>query len=119
MNNEKFFWLHIKKCAGSSVRQALGDKYCEVEKWRRLPFVCYEKKYWNAVLNNFRVPLGEYDFKRALFAKKFLYSEHEFNRMFKFTIIRNPYDRAVSMWRYMGKWNKKINMINRCRDEDA
>lgn len=64
-------------------------------------FVALPRTEWNDVLNNYRIPLGEYDYKRMLFAKEFLYTEAEFNNMYKFTIVRNPYDRIVSAWKYL------------------
>ncbi|MFB6257055.1 MAG: sulfotransferase family 2 domain-containing protein, partial [Flavobacteriales bacterium] len=63
----------------------------------------------------YRLPLGEYDYKRMLFAKHFLYSEEEFARMFKFTIVRNPYDRAVSCWKYLMKLYPSSVLLGRPR----
>jgi hypothetical protein len=105
---KKIFWLHIKKCGGTSFRQTFKDYYVITEKSNVRPFIALPKEEWNDALNNFALPLGEYDNKRMLFAKKFLYSKDEFNKMFKFTIIRNPYDRAVSNWKYLLKNQKLI-----------
>lgn len=97
-----FFWLHLKKCAGNSFRKSFTPPYVQTDRVKNpKPFIAVPKEEWNDVLNNFRVPLGEYDNKRMLFAKKFLYSEDEFNNMYKFTIVRNPYDRIVSVWKYV------------------
>jgi hypothetical protein len=92
-----YLWIHIKKCAGTSIKKMLGNYYHQVEELG-LPFIAYEKKYWNDVLNDYRVCLGPYNFKRMLFAKKFLYEEEEFDKKFKFAVVRNPYDRCVSLW---------------------
>ena len=35
------------------------------------------------------------------FAKKFLYSEEEFQAMYKFTVVRDPYERIFSAWKYL------------------
>ncbi len=64
-------------------------------------FIALPRNQWNDVLNNYRIPLGEYDYKRMLFANKFLYTKEEFDSMYKFTIVRNPYDRIVSAWKYL------------------
>jgi len=105
MDNKKqtFFWLHAKKCAGSSFRKSFTPPYVQTEgrETRPKPFIAVPKEEWNDVLNNFRIPLGEYDYKRMLFAKKFLYTDEEFNAMFKFVIVRNPYDRLVSSWKFL------------------
>jgi len=97
-----FFWLHIKKCGGESFRKTFTPPYVQTERIKNpKPFIATPKSEWNDLLNTFKIPLGEYDFKRMLFAKKFLYSGDVFNRMFKFVIVRNPYDRAVSAWKYL------------------
>jgi len=110
-----FFWLHIKKAAGQSVRKCLGEYYKETNRKNPLPFIALEKEFYNDTVNNYRVPLGDYDYRRMLFVKEFLYSPAEFDQMFKFAIIRNPYARAVSSWRYLTgnktKW-KMLTFVN-------
>jgi hypothetical protein len=97
-----FFWLHLKKCGGESFRKTFTPPYVQtVRTVNPSPFIAVPREEWNDVLNNYRIPLGEYDYRRMLFAKKFLYTEEEFSAFFKFTIVRNPYDRIVSAWRYL------------------
>lgn len=97
-----FFWLHIKKCGGQSFRESFTPPYVQTDRLKNpKPFIATPKSEWNDVLNNYRIPLGEYDNKRMLFAKLFLYTEEEFANMFKFVIVRNPFDRAASVWKYL------------------
>lgn len=96
-----YIWLHIKKAAGQSMRTALGDSYVQTLRRVPTPFAALPKEQWNDNLNNFRVPLGDFDYRRMLFAKKCLYED--FDARFKFAIVRNPFDRAVSCWRYLTK----------------
>jgi len=99
--SQRFFWLHIKKAGGTSMRQALGEAYPQVDRKHPQPFISLPKEYWNDNLNNYRVPLGKYDFRRALFAKRFLYTPKEWDNMFKFCIVRNPFARVVSAYEYL------------------
>ena len=106
-----FFWLHITKAGGSSVKEALKDVYISAPRPCPQPFVAIPTEQWNDNLNNYRLPLREYDFKRALFAKKYLYSQPDWERMFKFVVVRNPYDRAVSSWLYHRKYSSTSNRL--------
>jgi hypothetical protein len=103
-----FFWLHIKKAAGSSFRNSFTPPYIDTDRSNIFsqPFISLPKNQWNDTLNNYRIPLGKYDFKRMLFAKEFLYTKEEFDNLHKFCIVRNPYSRAVSCWKYLTLVNK-------------
>ncbi|MFB6258243.1 MAG: hypothetical protein ABEH38_06090, partial [Flavobacteriales bacterium] len=69
-----FFWLHIKKSGGESFRETFTPPYVQTKRKRNFkPFIALPKAEWNDALNNYRLPLGEYDYKRMLFAKRFLY----------------------------------------------
>lgn len=98
-----FFWLHIKKCGGTSFRETFTPPYVLTKrKWAdSQPFISRPKAEWNDILNNYKIPLGVYDNRRMLFAKEFLYEEEEFKKMYKFVIVRNPFDRIVSAWKYL------------------
>ena len=99
--NISFFWLHLKKCGGTSIKNYLGDIYCDIPNQSNLPsFVQIEKKYWNSILNNSRCNLGDYLNKRSYFAKTFLYTE-EWDNIYGFTFVRNPLSRCVSMFHYI------------------
>ena len=72
-NNRKLFWLHVKKSAGMSTRALLSPDYVEVERVKKPKnFIQAKPEEYNDILNNFRVVLGEYQFKRCLLAKKYL-----------------------------------------------
>jgi Sulfotransferase family len=119
MPTTKVFWLHVKKAGGTSLRDEFA-KYFYVGQEDRythpLPFVAVPKEQWNDVLNNFRIPLGHYDYKRMQFAKKFLYSEEEFRAMYKFVVVRDPYERIFSAWKYLFRCefpDKEYNKMKR------
>ena len=101
---DRLFWLHVKKSAGMSTRRMLGPLYTEVERGKKPAcFIQSRPEEYNDILNNYRVVLGEYQFRRCLFAKKFLYPD-DFDRHFKVAFSRNPIDRCVSQFFYM--WHK-------------
>ena len=93
-----FFWLHIKKAGGTSIRSMLQPHYREVDRTQRPPcFIQSSPVEYNDILNNYRVVLGDYQFRRALFAKTYLYPDH-WDRILSFAFVREPTSRAVSMF---------------------
>jgi len=98
------FWLHIKKSAGISARSLLDPLYVdfkiEARVERPVCFIQSDPIYYNAILNNYRTPLGDYQFKRSLFAKKYLYPE-TFEDYFRFAFSREPKSRRISQFFYL------------------
>lgn len=105
MQRSDFFWLHIKKCGGGSVRQALAPAYQQAERVKQpVNFIQSAPSVWNDILNNFRMPLGPYQFRRALFAKRYLYiGPGEWDGMLRFAFTRSPIERAVSAFFYLSE----------------
>jgi hypothetical protein len=98
----RFFWLHLKKCGGMSFRKTFSPPYVETDRTRPpRPFSEMPRAEWNDCVNNYRTPLGEYDYRRMLFVRDRLYSPAEFDAMYKFAFSRNPYDRVLSAWRFL------------------
>ncbi len=98
MTYSNFFWLHIKKSGGITIRKYLDPHYVEVDRSKKpSSFLQADPVEYNDILNNFRVPLGEYQFRRALFAKKFLYPG-TWDQLYSFAILRDPVDRCLSMF---------------------
>ncbi|NNC23541.1 sulfotransferase family 2 domain-containing protein [Salinisphaera sp. USBA-960] len=105
MPNDPFFWLHIKKSAGSRIRTLLQPHYVEVDRAQKpITFIQANPEQYNDILNNYRVVLGDHQFKRCLFAKKYLYP-HNWDNIYSFAFSREPVDRCVSMFHYL-YWRK-------------
>ena len=98
MKYDHFFWLHIKKSAGITIRSLLQPYYVEVDRSKKPEcFIQAEPEEYNDILNNYRVLLGEYQFKRCHFAKEFLYPDR-WDKLFSFAFSRDPIDRCISMF---------------------
>ena len=101
MTQRQLFWLHIKKSAGITTRSLLQPYYVEVDRVKKpKTFIQASPEEYNDILNNYRVVLGEYQFKRCLFAKKYLYPE-KWDDIYSFAFSREPTDRCVSMFYYL------------------
>ena len=102
MTQRRFFWLHVRKSAGSSTRSLLQPYYLGVGRREKNPktFIQATPEEYNDILNNHRIHLGDYQFKRCLFAKKYLYPEN-WDDMFSFAFSREPTDRCISMFYYL------------------
>ena len=103
MSYQEFFWLHIKKSAGITARSLLQPYYVEVDRSKKPKcFIQAHPQEYNDILNNYRVVLGEYQFRRCLFAKQYLYP-NQWNDMLSFAFSREPIDRCVSMFYYLSR----------------
>lgn len=101
MGHKAFFWLHIKKSAGISTRQLMQPYYQEVDRTQwPANFIQSPKAHYNDILNNYRMLLGEYQFRRGLFAKEVLYPG-EWHNMLSFAFSRHPVERCISMFYYL------------------
>lgn len=94
----RFFWLHVRKSAGTSIRELLKPEYVEVDRttWPKTFLQCDPSEY-NDNLNNYRVMLGALHLRRCRFAKEFLYGA-AWSQLFSFAFAREPVDRCVSMF---------------------
>lgn len=101
MNYRRLFWLHIKKSAGSTTRELLQPHYLKVDRTKKPKcFIQATPEEYNDILNNYRVVLGDYQFRRCLFAKTYLYPD-AWDDHFSFAFSRNPIDRCISMFFYL------------------
>ena len=83
----KFIYLATPKACSSSIREALNKYSCIRSKSNFVPYAHHGKLEW--VKN---------DFKK---------NKWDWNSYYKFTSVRNPWDRMVSLWTF----GKKINAI--------
>ncbi|MEL6688973.1 MAG: sulfotransferase family 2 domain-containing protein [Pseudomonadota bacterium] len=98
---DRLFWLHVKKSAGQSTHNVLAPLYREVDRSAQLAnFIQSPVEDYNDLLNTYLMPLGPYQMRRTLFAKKFLYP-NDFERYFKFAFVREPVDRCLSQFFYL------------------
>jgi hypothetical protein len=96
-----FFWIHIKKSGGQSLRELLQPYYALTDRSRRPEcFTSTNSECWNDILNNYRIPLGTLQFKRALFAARHLYPD-DWPHMLSFAFSREPISRCLSMYRFL------------------
>ena len=63
-------------------------------------FIQAQPEQYNAILNNFRIPLGEYQFRRSLFAKTYLYPQ-VWDSIVRFAFVREPISRCISAFFYL------------------
>lgn len=103
--NKKFLFLHITKTAGTSIEEALYDDSCILtsEKWK-----------YNGV--GFSAPLNHLTLQQI----KSL-NIPNYNNLFKFTVVRNPWDRIISececvhIQRVFNIHNKNMSMTDKIK----
>lgn len=112
MTERRFFWLHVKKSAGMHTRKLLQPYYVEVDRSSKpKTFIQASPEEYNDILNNYRVVIGEYQFRRCLFAKTYLYP-NDWDKLFSFAFSREPTDRCISMFFYLF-YTEKMTVFHR------
>ena len=70
--DEYIFYLHIKKAGGTSFRQTFSPPYVQTDRSKKYKtFNSLPKEEWNDALNNYRISLGEYDYKERCLQKPY------------------------------------------------
>lgn len=97
-----------------TTRALLQPYYVEVDRIKSpKTFIQATPEEYNDILNNYRVLLGDYQFKRCLFAQKYLYP-NQWNDIYSFAFSREPVDRCVSMFYYL-YWKDRGHFRNLMR----
>lgn len=98
-DNKKFIFVHIPKCAGTTIERFFGKDYdgyntkTDYTKYIELKHEIAHSKHYR--LSDYEKIIGD-----------------ELNDYFKFTFIRNPYDLVVSKFIYIKTKNKTQMIIN-------
>ena len=94
--NRRFVFVHIHKCAGTSVEMALGKLL------RHNDFVIGSTKSGEKNQEFFKKATGLNKHSTALEARRWM-GEDMFSKCFKFAFVRHPVDRLLSLYSYAHK----------------
>ena len=114
-HKHKFIFMHTPKCAGSSIEVSLasvcdeGDLIGPVTS-EGLPD---DYKHPNTFEEHQEETGGIYNGMRAEEIKNYI-GDDIWNEYFKFSVVRNPWDRAISFWH----WRDREKLINKLYKND-
>lgn len=109
-DQHKYIFVHVPKNAGNSIWQGLLN-YEENGNWLRYQRVLYMKLKYAFLQRLYLIPYSFTENSKIkakmianghakIYEIKDWLPEHTFNEYFKFGIVRNPWDRAVSLYSY-------------------
>lgn len=85
------------------MRQILAPEYVLSQRTKQpVNFIQSPRNQHNDILNNFRVPLGAYQFRRTAFAQTYLYPDC-WDQLVRFAFMRPPLERCLSMFFYLAQ----------------
>lgn len=102
IKEHKAIFIHIPKCAGSSIENKFGkDKNSEADHSRILDLITISPMHLPEILLKNTSDLEV--FKRAVgsIIKPSVIYKKDFNNYYKFTFVRNPWSRVVSFYHFI------------------
>lgn len=97
-NSKKFIFVHVPKAAGTSVTSALSEytTYKDLE----IGGTQFGERIQKAYIERFG--LGKHSPASSI---KDVVGKKFWKECFSFSIVRNPYDRVISTYKFLKKWN--------------
>ena len=109
-DKHKFIFVHTPKSGGSSIEEVLLKNEIGIND------VYFQKKFWADNLSiklkkKFFIGKTDQKFAPQHYTTKMLKTEYsnKFKNYFKFTFVRNPWDKVVSEWLYFKKIDPEYN----------
>ena len=120
----KAIYIHIHKTGGTTIAMNLKKHYGFETYYLRRPDhqrFCYDKKKKKYINYENRIHGIINYFKTSPYInKKMKMNKDKWDNYYKFCFIRNPYDRIVSAWNHVNRFNIPfkyfLNLKNTCND---